>query len=98
MWQSHESLRDDYQVSCAELDFLVECAKDMENIVLGARMTGGGFGGSAVNLVKRRGLDKFTKNIKSSYQRKFGIETTIIISDPVDGASEIDFLNKVVIK
>ncbi len=62
MWQSHASLRDDYEVSCRELDIMVEIAGNCEG-VLGARMTGGGFGGSTVNLVKKQNLREFSDNI-----------------------------------
>ena len=55
MRRSHESLRDDYEVSCPELDFLAETAWGLEG-VLGSRMTGGGFGGSTVTLLRRERL------------------------------------------
>lgn len=88
MWQSHESLRDDYEVSCRELDLMVEIAKDAEG-VLGARMTGGGFGGSTVNLVERTYLESFEEKIKREYQNETGIEPTILVSEASAGASEI---------
>lgn len=88
MWQSHASLKNDYEVSCRELDLLVEIAKDTSG-VLGGRMTGGGFGGSTVNLVKRENLDEFERKIKFEYQRLTEIEPTILISEASDGASEI---------
>lgn len=88
MWQSHESLRDDYEVSCQELDLMVEIAKETEG-VLGARMTGGGFGGSTVNLVKRTHLGRFKEKIRREYQQKTEIKATILVSEAGDGASEI---------
>jgi galactokinase len=88
MWQSHESLKNDFEVSCRELDLLVEIAKDTEG-VLGGRMTGGGFGGSTVNLVKRENLDEFKEKIEFEYQRQIEIKPTILISEASDGASEI---------
>lgn len=88
MWQSHESLRDDYEVSCKELDLLVEIARNSDG-VLGARMTGGGFGGSTVNLVERDHLESFKEKISREYQLKTGIEPTILISEAGGGASEI---------
>lgn len=88
MWQSHESLRDDYEVSCKELDLLVEIARNSDG-VLGARMTGGGFGGSTVNLVERDHLERFKEKISREYQLKTGIEPTILISEAGGGASEI---------
>jgi galactokinase len=88
MWKSHESLRDDYEVSCKELDLLVEIAKETEG-VLGARMTGGGFGGSTVNLVKRTHLDRFKETIRREYQHQTEIKPTILVSEASGGASEI---------
>ncbi|MDQ3711485.1 MAG: galactokinase [Acidobacteriota bacterium] len=87
---SHESLRDDYQVSCKELDLLVEIATDCEG-VFGARMTGGGFGGSTVNLVQREFLDEFTEKVSIEYRNQAQIETDVYISNPADGAQEIIF-------
>lgn len=88
MWESHESLRNDYEVSCRELDVLVDIAKNTEG-VLGARMTGGGFGGSTVNLVKRANLGRFKEKIRFEYQHKTEIKPTILVSEAGDGASEI---------
>lgn len=88
MYESHASLRDDYEVSCAELDALVEAAKSVEG-VFGARMTGGGFGGCTINLVKREVVAEFRKRIASGYNEKFGREPEIYVSEASDGASEI---------
>ncbi len=88
MWQSHASLRDDFEVSCKELDLLVEIAKECR-FVLGARMTGGGFGGSTVNLVPRRNLSEFTERISSRYKHQTDIEATVYISGAADGAKEL---------
>jgi galactokinase len=88
MWLSHESLRDDYEVSCAELDIMVEIAADCPG-VLGARMTGGGFGGSTVNLVRRGDLAEFKKKVSIEYHRRTKIEPDIYVSNPADGAGEI---------
>jgi galactokinase len=88
MLLSHESLRDDYEVSCKELDALVEIATSLEG-VRGARMTGGGFGGCTVNLVRRRALEKFQEKVTSEYNKVTGIIPTIYISEPGDGAREI---------
>lgn len=88
MFQSHESLRDDYEVSCRELDALVEIAASIEG-VLGARMTGGGFGGCTVNLVERAALEKFQEKVTDEYNKVTGLIPTIYISEPVDGAREI---------
>lgn len=90
MWQSHESLRDDYEVSSRELDILVEIAGETEG-VLGSRMTGGGFGGSTVSLVKREQLKGFEKTIHDRYEQATGIAPTILVSEPSEGANEIEF-------
>ncbi len=88
MFLSHDSLRDDYEVSCRELDLLVTIAKSKPE-VLGARMTGGGFGGSTVNLIERENLDKVIAEIASEYESATNIKTDIYISDAADGASEL---------
>ncbi|MEP6924626.1 MAG: galactokinase [Pyrinomonadaceae bacterium] len=88
MWQSHASLKDDYEVSCRELDLMVEIARASEG-VLGARMTGGGFGGSTVNLVRRQNLEKFKERISREYQSQTDIEPDIFVTEPSEGASEI---------
>jgi galactokinase len=68
MYDSHESLRFDYEVSCDELDALVDATMDMDEVV-GARMTGAGFGGCTVNLVEAGYVDEFTEKIKERYHR-----------------------------
>lgn len=88
MWQSHESLRDDYEVSCAELDALVEIAAGVSGVA-GARMTGGGFGGSTVNLVSRRALQDFRCAVTAEFSRRFGHAPTVYVSEPGGGASEV---------
>ena len=71
MTDSHTSLRDDYEVSCDELDRLVELAC-AERGVLGARMTGGGFGGCAVVLVERPGLESVATSLQEGFLREIG--------------------------
>ena len=71
MAESHDSLRDDFEVSCRELDVMVELASQMKG-VYGARMTGGGFGGCTVNMVKAEELAAFTGAIESGYARAMG--------------------------
>ena len=85
MNESHVSLRDDYEVSCEELDFLAEMAWGM-SFVYGARMTGGGFGGCTVNLVKSGSEGEFAAAIKDAYCRKFGTECAVYNVKPSDGA------------
>jgi len=85
---SHRSLRDDYEVSCAELDLLTEIAGDFAPC-LGARMTGGGFGGSTVNLVRRHALAEFQSLVITEYRRATGTTPNIYVSDADDGAKEM---------
>jgi galactokinase len=87
MYASHESLRDDYEVSCKELDAVVEIAQKLgpEAGVFGCRMTGGGFGGCAVSLVKTEAVAKLTRHIDAAYERKTGIQATIFPSRPAAG-------------
>jgi galactokinase len=91
MYASHASLRDDYEVSCAELDAVVEIAEDIgcKGGVYGCRMTGGGFGGCCVALVKADAVDAITKKIAADYKTKTGIEATIFSSRPAAGATII---------
>lgn len=94
---SHESLRDDYEVSCAELDAMCDIAQKIEGVA-GARMTGGGFGGSTVNLVRKNSVAVFEETIRREYQAATGIEPQIYFSNAADGAGEIvnstSFLSK----
>lgn len=85
---SHESLRDDYQVSCTELDIMVKEARALSG-VLGARMTGGGFGGCTVNLVQVEQVDNFCAEIEKRYQHATGIKPQIYVSSPSQGAHEM---------
>lgn len=70
---SHASLRDDYEVSCPELDFLVEYAQQFEG-VLGSRMTGAGFGGCTVTLIAENKIERFIEELGKAYEKKFGME------------------------
>ena len=85
---SHESLRLDYEVSCPELDFLVETtyALPAEAGVVGSRMTGGGFGGSTVTLVRRDDADAFIERLGLSYQGRFGRPLNAFVTSAVAGA------------
>ncbi len=85
MTQSHRSLKEDYEVSCPELDFLVESAMGLAG-VYGSRMTGGGFGGCTVNLVDRGSLPEFRSRIRSLYQYRFGVDPQVFLCEPAAGA------------
>jgi galactokinase len=89
MIESHESLRDDYEVSCDELDFLVDVASESAG-VFGSRMTGGGFGGCTVNLLRKDSVDEFRDTSVRLYTSRFGFEPDFYIFEAADGASEID--------
>ncbi|MBT8291311.1 MAG: galactokinase, partial [Muriicola sp.] len=71
MYESHEGLQLQYEVSCEELDFLVEITRD-QDCVLGSRLMGGGFGGCTINLVKKDDCDSFLKTASNDYQKRFG--------------------------
>ncbi|HUK47829.1 MAG TPA: galactokinase [Terriglobales bacterium] len=85
MHASHASLRDLYQVSCRELDVMVEVAEGLPGYY-GGRMTGGGFGGCTVNLVASKQAEVFREKIAEKYQQQTGISPDIYICSPADGA------------
>ena len=85
---SHESLRYDYEVSCEEIDILVDLAQAMPG-VLGSRITGGGFGGCTVSIVKNDAVDTFISEIGKTYQEKVGHEAEFYVVDIGDGAGVI---------
>ena len=85
---SHRSLQRDYEVSCDELDFLVDTAADFTG-VCGARMTGGGFGGCTVNLITPERVEAFESHITEAYRRRYGIQPQIYRCVPAAGAGEI---------
>ncbi len=84
MRESHASLRDDFEVSCRELDTMVELANNIEG-VYGARMTGGGFGGCTINLVKSENVGKFETHVTEGYEKATGQKPEIYICTAGDG-------------
>ncbi len=88
MNSSHRSLRDDYEVSCKELDLMVELALQLPG-VYGARMTGGGFGGCTVNLVMAESVDEFRKTVAEGYEKATGLAPEIYICSAAKGVEEI---------
>jgi len=88
MDQSHVSLRDDYQVSCRELDRMVELARSAPGC-LGARMTGAGFGGCTVNLVRADSADAFVQQVGSTYAAEMRIMPEIYVCEASAGAAEL---------
>jgi galactokinase len=89
MLESHESLSRDYEVSCRELDALVRIAMSLADTTLGARMTGGGFGGCTVNLVRRERLENFRETITREYTSATGQTPNIYVSEAGEGAGEV---------
>ena len=85
---SHQSLRDDYEVSCEEIDILVDLAQAMPG-VLGSRITGGGFGGCTVSIVKNDTVDRFVEEIGKAYQEKEGHEAEFYVVEIGDGAGRL---------
>lgn len=85
MRESHRSLRDLYEVSCRELDIMVEAAEGLPGYY-GGRMTGGGFGGSTINLVEATDAESFGDQISSRYQKATGIKPAVYICSAAEGA------------
>jgi galactokinase len=94
MIESHRSLRDDYEVSCAELDFLADTALTIQG-VCGARMTGGGFGGSIVVMLHPNAMADFHTRITQSYQERFNRTPEIYPCRPSAGAAEVTNLESI---
>jgi galactokinase len=88
MNESHRSLRDDYEVSCAELDSMVDIARKVKG-VYGARMTGGGFGGCTINLVSVAQVDEFKLLVADEYEQATKLAPEIYVCDPADGVEEL---------
>lgn len=85
MFQSHESSRDNFKNSTEELDILVEAAR-AHPAGLGARLTGGGFGGATINLVRRAGVEDFLRSVAGAYEKRTGRKTEPLLCQVVDGA------------
>lgn len=84
---SHASLRDDYEVTCPELDFLAERAQQFPG-VLGSRMTGAGFGGCTVTLIAENQVDAFVETLGKAYEERFGMRADFYVAEIGDGAGE----------
>ncbi len=87
MYQTHEGLSKDYEVSCKELDYLVELTEDNPK-VYGSRMMGGGFGGCTINLIENDSIEEITNLVSKKYKEKFNIDTKIYITK-INGGTEI---------
>jgi len=88
MRESHNSLRDLYEVSCRELDVMVDAAEGLPGFC-GGRMTGGGFGGCTVNLVREENAEDFAKQIAERYREATGIRPQVYLCSAEDGAQEL---------
>ena len=84
MYASHNGLKNNYEVSCKELDYLVDVTTEHKDI-LGARMMGGGFGGCTINLLKREFTNKFIENIQKQYKLNYKLDLGVIIAKPEEG-------------
>jgi len=92
--ESHRSLQHDYEVSCEELDFLVDTALAIEG-VYGSRMTGGGFGGCTVTLLRPDAVPRFTEKIAHAYEKQFHVTPRIYRCIPSAGAAEVKNLETI---
>ena len=93
VYGSHEGLSQKYEVSCRELDFLVNYTKNTSGVV-GARMMGGGFGGCTINLVAKDQKEAFVEGISGAYQEHFGEDLKTYEVSVTDGAGPIQFKNE----
>jgi len=90
MFDTHEGLKDQYEVSCKELDFLADKAKENKGVI-GARLMGGGFGGCTINIVKDNGIDNFLSTSLTAYKKQFNIEAEYYEVKVVDGTNNYVF-------
>lgn len=88
LYETHHGLQNNYEVSCPELDFLVDSTKPL-SYVLGSRMMGGGFGGCTINLVEASKATEFESKIKAEYQKKFNIDPEVYTVKTASGTSEV---------
>ena len=89
MNKSHLSLRDDYEVSCEEIDLLVRTAWELPGVI-GSRITGGGFGGCTVSLVKKRNRNLFKSKLTACYKEAYGMEPEFYEVNIGDGAHKVE--------
>jgi galactokinase len=88
MNESHRSMRDDYEISCREIDTLVEIAWRIEG-ALGSRMTGGGFGGCTVSLVRAEAVERFCASLAEGYAEATGLAAQMLVGSPGEGVGEV---------
>lgn len=92
MYETHRGLSDDYEVSCEELDFLNDIARECG--VTGSRIMGGGFGGCTINLVKKDLREKFIETAKTKFNEKYGHEPKVYPVVISDGARIVECAEK----
>jgi galactokinase len=88
MYEAHDDMKVNYEVTCDETDFLVELARSSGK-VLGARQMGGGFGGCTINIIKNEDVNAFSDLVISEYVKKFGKAPTFITAETTDGTHEL---------
>lgn len=86
MYRSHAGLSTEYEVSCAELDWLVDAVKNNKDVA-GARMMGGGFGGCTINIVKEEAIEKMVNRVKDDYREKFGKDISVYEANTSEGTT-----------
>ncbi|MCC5942991.1 MAG: galactokinase [Balneolaceae bacterium] len=89
MFLSHDGLKNKYEVSCKELDVLVDIARDVDGVI-GSRMMGGGFGGCTINLVRTGSVESFKDIIQKSYKAETGLDTEVYVTAISDGTRLVD--------
>jgi galactokinase len=89
MFSSHDGLSKEYEVSCKELDFLVDAVRNNAT-VLGARMMGGGFGGCTINIIKEEAINNLVEDLGKKYKLEMGKDLTPYIAQTADGSSVVE--------
>lgn len=89
MYQTHDGLQNLYEVSCPELDFLVDFSKNHEEVI-GARMMGGGFGGCTINIIHKDAIENFTQKVSEAYYKEYNIKLTGFEAMPCEGTNIIN--------
>ena len=88
MNESHVSLRDDYAVSCPEIDYLTQTAWTIPGVI-GSRITGGGFGGCSVSIIKNDAIEAYKQAVTGPYKEKFGLDLEFYVAEPGEGARKL---------
>jgi galactokinase len=88
LYETHTGLKNEFEVSCQELDFLVSYTENLPEVV-GARMMGGGFGGCTLNIVEKSATDRFLTQIKAAYFKEYGVILPHYLVEPSVGATLI---------